>query len=214
MLKIHGLTFNPFQENTYLLYDEDSKACFIIDPGCLGVSEQQRLVKVIEELGLHPTRLLNTHCHLDHVFGNAFVAERYGLELGIHELELPLLQNLMNVANMYRVPGVEESPAPGYYLYPDQPLELGGHTIELLFCPGHSPGHLCLYDRAGAQVIGGDVLFAGSIGRTDLPGGDMATLLGSIHTQLLPLPDETVVHPGHGPSTTIGEERRGNPFLQ
>ena len=214
MLKVHGITFNPFQENTYLLYDSVSKDCFIIDPGCLGSSEQQRLVRIIEELELKPVRLLNTHCHLDHVFGNAFVAEQYGLELGIHELELPLLEDYPGRARSYGIPGVEDSPAPSYYLYPDQPLGLGGHTVELLFCPGHSPGHLCLYDREGGQIIGGDVLFAGSIGRTDLLGGDMATLLGSIHSQLLPLPDATIVYPGHGPSTTIGEERNSNPFLQ
>ncbi|MEM7572181.1 MAG: MBL fold metallo-hydrolase [Bacteroidota bacterium] len=214
MLKVHGITFNPFQENTYLLYDADSKDCFIIDPGCLGNSEQQRLQRTIDELSLQPVRLINTHCHLDHVFGNAFVAETYGLELGIHELELPLLQDYPGRARSFGIPGVEDSPAPAYYLYPDQPLELGGQSVELLFCPGHSPGHLCFYDPSGGQIVGGDVLFAGSIGRTDLPGGDMATLLGSIHSQLLPLPDETVVYPGHGPSTTIGEERRSNPFLQ
>lgn len=213
MLKVESLTFNPFSENTILLYDEDSREAFVIDPGCSMASEEIHLRKSIEKLDLKPVRLLNTHCHIDHVFGNAFVSEQYGLELGIHQLELPLLKNTPAQAAMFGLPGMSPSPDPGYFLEPGTTLELGGYTIDMLFCPGHSPGHICFYDGASQQLIGGDVLFAGSIGRTDLPGGNMETLLRSIKTELFALPDHTVVYPGHGPSTTIGRERISNPFL-
>ncbi|MEM6396667.1 MAG: MBL fold metallo-hydrolase [Bacteroidota bacterium] len=213
MLKIESLTYNPFSENTILLYDEDSRDAFVIDPGCLMASEEADLRKSIERLNLNPVRLLNTHCHIDHVFGNAYVSELYGLELGAHELELPLLQNTTAQAAYFGIPDMNPSPEPAYFLKPGEQLELGNHKIDMLFCPGHSPGHICFYDTDGQQLVGGDVLFAGSIGRYDLPGANKDDLMHSLTEVLMKLPDHTVVYPGHGPSTTIGRERISNPFL-
>ena len=209
-----SLTFNAVQENTYLVFDQDTREAIIFDPGCYTAAEERRLVATVEEHSLRPARLLNTHCHFDHVFGNRFVAETYGLELGIHELEQPLLEAAPVVVSTYGMPPMDPSPAPGYFIAAGEEITLGRATLRALFCPGHSPGHLCFHNAAEGYLIGGDVLFNGSIGRTDLPLGDHDTLLGSIMTQLLPLPDETVVHCGHGPATTIGKERRSNPFLR
>ncbi|MEL6667933.1 MAG: MBL fold metallo-hydrolase [Bacteroidota bacterium] len=213
MLKVESLTFNPFSENTILLYDDETREAFVIDPGCSMASEEIHLRKSIEQLDLKPIRLLNTHCHIDHVFGNAYVSEQYELELGIPELELPLLENTSTQAAMFGMADMRPSPKPGYFLEAGTSLTLGKYQIDMLFCPGHSPGHICFYNAQEHILVGGDVLFAGSIGRADLPGGDMDTLLQSIKRELLVLPDHTVVYPGHGPSTTIGRERISNPFL-
>lgn len=212
MAEVVKLTFNPFQENTYLVHD-DTGECLIIDPGCWNAEEQRELVRAVEERGLRPVRLLNTHCHLDHVFGNKFVASRWGLSLEIHRLELPVLQAVPQVATLYGLPPVEESPAPAHFLEEGETVAFGNTTLEILFTPGHSPGSVCFYDRSAGKLIAGDVLFQRSIGRTDLPGGDHSTLIGSILSRVMPLPDETVVYPGHGPNTTVGEERAENPFL-
>lgn len=213
MTKVVTLTFNPFQENTYVVYETENREAFIIDPGCLGQSEEKRLFAAIEELNLRPVRLINTHCHLDHVYGNAAVAERYDLELGIHPLEVPVLAAVPRINEAYGLPPMTPSPEASYFLEEGESITLGETVFEILLTPGHSPGSLCFYNRAEQYLIGGDVLFKGSIGRTDLPGGDHATLLGSIHAKLLPLADTTTVYPGHGPSTTIGEERSSNPWL-
>lgn len=214
MTKVVCLTFNPFQENTYVVYETENHQAFIIDPGCLGQAEEQRLFATLEELKLSPIRLINTHCHLDHVYGNAAVAEKYGLKLGIHRLEIPVLDAVPHINQAYGLPPMTPSPAPDYFIEEGEVLTLGASSFEVLLTPGHSPGSICFYNRAEHYVIAGDVLFQQSIGRTDLPGGDFDTLMGSIHTKLLPLDDQTVVYPGHGPSTTIGAERKGNPFLQ
>ena len=213
MSKVITLTFNPFQENTYLVYD-DTGECVIFDPGCYQAHEKEELVNTIERLQLKPVRLINTHCHVDHVFGNKFVADTYQLPLECHEGELPVLQAVPQVCMMYGIPYPEVSPIPGAYLQAGETLEFGSSQMEIFFTPGHSPASLCFYDKKGGFVIGGDVLFRESIGRTDLPGGDHATLLKSIETQLFPLPDDTEVYPGHGPKTTIGYEKANNPFLR
>lgn len=214
MTSVIALAFNPVQENTYLVFDEDSRECIIFDPGCFTPAEEQQLVRTIDEHRLKPVRLINTHCHFDHVFGNDFVKRKYGLSLGIHELEAPILEAAPVVVNMYGLPPMVPSPPADYFIAEGEVITLGEHRFAVLFCPGHSPGSLCFYNAVEHYLIAGDVLFAGSIGRTDLPGGDHETLLGSIHSRLLPLPDETVVWPGHGASTSIGKERRSNPFLQ
>ncbi|WP_420458481.1 MBL fold metallo-hydrolase [Neolewinella sp.] len=207
------LTQNPVQENTYLVYDTETRETIVFDPGCYTPEEERELVATIERLDLKPVQLINTHCHFDHVFGNAFVVERYGLELGIHPLEQQILEAAPMFVQTYGMPPMTPSPAPGYFIHEGDTVMLGQNTFAVLFCPGHSPGSLCFYNAAESYVIAGDVLFRRSIGRTDLPLGDHDTLIGSILTKLMPLPDETVVYPGHGPSTTIGEERRENPFL-
>ncbi|RME96022.1 MAG: MBL fold metallo-hydrolase [Bacteroidetes bacterium] len=213
MATVLKLTFNPFQENTYIVYDETGE-CVIFDPGCATVSEKQVLRNKIAELKLRPVRLINTHCHLDHVFGNRFVADTYQLPLEIHELELPVLQAVPQVCQMYGLPQPDPAPALGTFLEAGRSVEFGQTSLEIYFTPGHSPGSLSFYCAADQFVIAGDVLFYGSIGRTDLPGGDYDTLINAIKTQLLPLGDDVKVYPGHGPATRIGYERKNNPFLQ
>lgn len=212
MTHVVSLTFNPFQENTYILYD-DSKECIIIDPGCYTAAEKQQLTKTIQQHQLRPVRLINTHCHLDHVFGNGFVAETYGLDLEIHEGELPLLRAATQQSMMFGVPLKEDIPEPKHFIKEGDLIEFGNTSLQTLLTPGHSPASISFYCEKDRFVIAGDVLFYESIGRTDLPGGDYDTLINSIRTQLLSLGDEVKVYSGHGPSTTIGYERRNNPFL-
>ncbi|MEN9447074.1 MAG: hypothetical protein RJA25_364 [Bacteroidota bacterium] len=205
--------FNPFQENTYIL-SHANKDCWIIDPGCYTLQEQKKLTNYIELHQLKPVKLLNTHCHLDHIYGNKFIATEYNLELGIHQKELFILQNAAVAANMYGMK-IPEKQEPGYFISENELLILGNDTaFEILFTPGHSPGSVCFSNVDEKYVVVGDVLFMGGIGRTDLPGGDYDTLIKSIKTQLLPLDEETKVYNGHGPSTVIGVEKRSNPFLR
>jgi len=211
-LQVQGITFNPFEENTYFLI-APSKECIIIDPGCFDESERKELKDFILENELKPVRLINTHCHIDHILGNAFVAETYKLGLEIHEGEIPVLQAGMTIADIYGIP-YDPSPDPTLFLKPGDEIQLDGHSMSVLFTPGHSPASICLYNATDKWVIGGDVLFYESIGRTDLPGGDFNTLIESIRTQLFTLPDDTIVFPGHGQETKIGYERMFNPFLQ
>jgi len=213
MTTVLSLTFNPVSENTYLVFDNETRETIIFDPGCLSPTEEQELVGAIEARQLKPVKLINTHCHFDHIFGNAFIKDKYGLELGLHELEAPILEMAPVVVNMYGMPPMTPSPPADYFINEGDTIVLGDTSFEVLFCPGHSPGSICFYNKAEGYVIAGDVLFDGSIGRTDLPGGDHQTLIGSILTKLMPLPDETKVYPGHGGPTTIGKERTSNPFL-
>ena len=212
MLDIQLFTFNAFQENSYLVYDKETKGCIILDPGCGNTREEQELVDFIEGNKLIPKRLINTHCHIDHVLGNQFVAEKYELELEAHRLEVPVLQSGEQVSKMYNIP-YKGSPNISKFLEEGEELELGGFRLDILLTPGHSPGSISFYSKESKWVISGDVLFMNSIGRTDLPGGDYNTLIGSIATKLLPLPDDVTVYSGHGPATTIGHERSTNPFL-
>lgn len=206
------LTFNPFQENTYLVYDE-TKECAIFDPGCYTEEEQAELRDRIEALGLRPVRLINTHCHIDHVFGNSYVADAYGLPLEIHHGELPVLESVPEHARFFGIALPHPSPAPGRFIAAGEIITFGQTELRALLTPGHSPASLSFYCAADRFILAGDVLFQGSIGRTDLPGGDYRTLIASIRDQLLPLGDDVTVYPGHGPETTIGYERRHNPFL-
>ncbi len=211
MLKVHSFEFSPIAENTYVLYNDHGN-CIIIDPGCYYPEEKQELFTWIESRGLAPKLLLNTHCHLDHVFGNKDVAERYGLILHIHKKEQVLLEHAPVSGLMYNLPFDNYSGSLNF-------LEDGGHVkldedvLEIRLTPGHSPGSLSFYNENGGFVISGDALFQRSIGRTDLPGGDHEQLIESIRSRLLTLPGETIVYSGHGPSTTISEEARSNPFL-
>ena len=211
-VEVVKLTFNPFAENTYLLGDASGE-CIIIDPGCFNATEQQTLSDAIESRNWRPVRLLNTHCHLDHIFGNRFASETWDLPLEIHEGELPVLQYAPMSAQLYGIPFPEPSPGPGNFLREDTPLTFGETELELRFVPGHSPASLAFVCHAAKIVIAGDALFHRSIGRTDLPGGDHQTLLDSIRRELFTLPDDFTVYSGHGPETTIGEEKRENPFL-
>lgn len=212
MLQVQRFTFNPVQENTYLLYNGE-KECCIIDPGCYFASEEKELVDYISSHQLKPVMLLNTHCHLDHIFGNRFVAAKYGLSLHLHKLELPILERGPATGDMWQLP-FQNYEGEMIFLEEGSSLKLGEETLEILLTPGHSPGSVCFYSRLHKFLIGGDVLFQGSVGRTDIPGGDMDTLLQSIKTKLYTLPEDVIVYPGHGDSTTIGDEMKTNPFAK
>ena len=211
MLEIQCFTFNPFQENTYLLINE-KKDCIIIDPGCYFEEERKELLTYIEKEGLNVTRLLNTHCHLDHIFGNRLVAKTYGVGLEMHMLDKIVLDRSPEIGKMYNVP-FEPSPEPVHYLEEGEKIRLGDDELEVILTPGHSPGSICFYNVNQQFIIGGDVLFYQSIGRTDLPGGDHQTLINSIQKKLFVLPDDVTVYPGHGKPTTIGFEKKNNPYL-
>ncbi|MDX1666600.1 MAG: MBL fold metallo-hydrolase [Saprospiraceae bacterium] len=212
MAEVISFTFNPFQENTYLVAD-DSGECVIFDPGCYEDAEKEQLRSKIEEHGLKPVRLINTHCHIDHIFGNRFVYETYGLPLEIHRDEKPVLKAAPEAGALFGIMMQEISPEPGGFLEEGDLIEFGSTSLRTLLTPGHSPASLSFYCEEEDFVIAGDVLFQGSIGRTDLPGGDFDTLIQSIREKLLPLGDSVRVYPGHGPATYIGYERQHNPFL-
>jgi glyoxylase-like metal-dependent hydrolase (beta-lactamase superfamily II) len=210
-MKIASFTFNDFSENTYILYD-DSLECLIIDPGCNNEEERKSLVSYIDSNNLVPSKLVNTHCHIDHVLGNSFVSDKYNLPLIAHQGEEVVLQSCDVVANMYGIP-YSGSPAISEYLKEGDQLAFGTTVMDVLFTPGHSPASISFYNKDSGVLIAGDVLFQGSIGRTDLPGGDFNTLINSIKQKFFILPEDTTVYPGHGPKTTIGYEKQFNPFL-
>ncbi len=211
-LELASFTFNPFQENTYVLFDK-SKECLIIDPGCGNPAEEQELRHFIESKGLKPTKLILTHAHIDHVLGCQFVKNTWNIPMYMHHNEIPVLESTVRVGQMYGVP-VSTPPNPDFFLNAGDTFSIGEHEFKVLFTPGHSPGSISFYYAAQQLLISGDVLFNGSIGRTDLPGGNFDTLAESIRTQLYTLPDEVKVYSGHGPHTTIGREKRGNPFVR
>ena len=211
-MNIKSFTFNPFQENTYVLADETGQ-CIIVDPGCYTQAEKQELDDYILSAGLTPVKLVNTHAHIDHILGNNYVASRFGLPLEMHPADTAILKGAAVYGEMWGIK-VEPSPEPSVLLNEGDELLFGNTALRILFTPGHSPGSICFYSENDKAVIAGDVLFYGSIGRTDLPGGDHGTLIRSIRGKLFSLGDEVKVFPGHGPATTIGFERKNNPFLQ
>lgn len=211
MIKVRFFTFSPVQENTYVLYNEQNKA-IIIDPGCYFTAEQETLKKFIEDTQLEPVRLLNTHCHLDHVFGNKWVSETWNLELHLHAGEEQMLKLAPLSGEKWGLPFQNYS-GPLHFLEEGDTIRLGNDALKVILAPGHSPASICFYCEEQGFLVGGDVLFRESIGRTDLPGGNHETLLKNIREKLFVLPDDVVVYPGHGPSTTIGHEKTHNPFL-
>ena len=211
-MTVTSFTFNAFAENTYVLHDETGE-CVIIDPGCYDKIERTTLTDFIQSNKLQVVKLLNTHCHIDHVFGNKFVVDTYQVPFLIHEADLPTLQSVPVYAPAYGFPQYDPA-QPTDFLQQGEAVTFGNTELQILFTPGHAPGHVVFYNAAAKVCIGGDVLFQRSIGRTDLPGGNFETLLHSIRTQLFTLPDEVRVYPGHGSSTTIGEEKKFNPFLR
>jgi hydroxyacylglutathione hydrolase len=202
---------NPFQENTCVLYDKSGE-CVIIDPGMDNAAEQNAVVNFIKDNNLQPVLLLNTHCHIDHILGNRFVFDMYGLKPKFNKGELHLLEAGIAYAPQFGL-RYDPSSVPDEFLPETGTIQFGNTTLELIYAPGHSPAHLCFYDEASNYVIGGDMLFNGSIGRTDLPGGNFNELIKNIKEKLFVLPDSCTVYPGHGPETTIGFEKRYNPFL-
>ncbi|MEM9897728.1 MAG: MBL fold metallo-hydrolase [Bacteroidota bacterium] len=212
MLHVRDFTFNPYQENTYLIYDDEG-TCAIIDPGCYTSSEQERLVQYIAQHNLKPVLLLNTHGHVDHMLGNQFVKDTYSIPFHTHEGVIAELEAVPAYAAMFGL-SVAPSPLPDHLLNEGDTVQIGDEKLEVLFTPGHSAGHISFFHRESDQLFSGDVLFQNSIGRVDLPGGNYETLMQSIIEKLLPLGNDVVVYPGHGPATTIGEEYRLNPFIR
>lgn len=212
MIKVKVFTFSPIQENTYLLYNEKKEA-LIIDPGCYFTAEQDTLRSFIELESLVPLQLLNTHCHLDHVFGNKWVYETYHTPLHIHEGEVEMLELAPVSGEKWGLPFINYS-GPLHFLKEGDTILLGNDALDIILTPGHSPASICFYCAEQGFIIGGDVLFRESIGRTDLPGGNHVQLLNSIQEKLMVLPDAVKIYPGHGIATTIGHEKKYNPFLQ
>jgi glyoxylase-like metal-dependent hydrolase (beta-lactamase superfamily II) len=212
MFQIKAFTFSPVQENTYLLYNQYNE-CIIIDPGCYYDNEKDALKSFINLNKLQPIILLNTHCHLDHVFGNKFVAEEYKLVLQTHALEKQVLEMAPASGLMFNLP-FDNYQGEIIYLQEGDTVSLGDDELKVIHAPGHSPGSICFYCEKQGFLIGGDVLFQNSIGRTDLPFGSHEDLIKNIKEKLFTLPENVKVYPGHGDPTTIGEEIKGNPYLQ
>ena len=211
-LSIERFTFNAFQENTIVVHD--GSVCVIIDPGCYDRSEQETLVNYIEQNELTVQAVLLTHAHIDHVLGCAFLLNKYKVDFYLHKEDLVTLHSVSNYAHVYGFPGYTLPPEPNKILQGGEVLKFGEIEFEVFFTPGHAPGHVVYYNAETKSVINGDVLFAGSFGRVDLPGGDLETLKKSIFDILFKLPEDTVVYCGHGAETTIGQEKRSNYILQ
>jgi len=212
MLHLQSFTFNPFQENTYLLYN-DQQECWIIDPGMYGPDEEKILFDFIDEKQLKPQQIINTHAHIDHILGIAALQSTFRIPLGIHQQEQVILDNAKNSALMFGL-HLTQVPKVDFYIEEGKLLQLGTDQLQVRLAPGHSPGSILFYSAEGKWVISGDVLFQGSIGRSDLPGGDHETLLQSIRRQLYTLPNDTYVYSGHGGVTSIEVEKQSNPFVQ
>lgn len=210
MISIKSFVFNAFMENTYILYDE-TKECVVIDPGCYDQHERNILSEFIKEKNLKVVKLLNTHCHIDHVLGNDFIKNEYKVYLYIHQLEAATLKSVEVYAPAYGFKNYNATKA-DLYLSEGVDVTFGDSKLEVIFAPGHAPGHVVFHSVEQNFIIGGDVLFRRSIGRTDLPGGDHETLIKSIKTKLFPLDNDTQVYSGHGDVTSIGYEKKYNPF--
>ena len=211
MLSVKQLTFSPFQENTYVIYNEQGWSA-IVDPGCYFPQERTELSAFISKSGLEPKLLLNTHCHLDHVFGADFVYQTYGLSMHLHPREKPVLDHSPEAGIRWGAP-FDAYTGPVIYLEEGDKVSIGEDQLEVLFTPGHSPGSISFYCKSQQFLLSGDVLFRRGIGRTDLPGGNYETLEESILQKLYQLPDDTLVYSGHGPATTIGYEKQHNPYV-
>lgn len=213
MIKIQKFTFNPFFENTFIIMDDASSDAIVVDPGCFNQEEEQVLTDFILSKGLKVKYLINTHCHLDHIFGCQFIKEKYDSVYLIPEGDLPLLKNAVMQAEMFGVE-IKKPPQPDKLLSEDLILKLNDSELKFLFTPGHTPGEFCIYLEKEKILISGDVLFKEGIGRTDLWGGDYDTLINSINNKLFTLPNDVLIYPGHGEETTIGYEKMYNPFFK
>lgn len=212
-MEIQQFHFNPLQENTYVVYDNTGE-CIIIDPGCFFPEEKKQLSDFINKKNLTVKYLINTHLHFDHIMGSTFVEEKFGLLTLAHPADEFLLTDIDEKLQKFGFPaGSIVAPTLGGYIYEGDKITFGEQLLTVLEVPGHSPGHVVFYSPEGV-LFAGDTLFKGSIGRTDLEGGDYNQLINGIHKKLLTLPPDTIVCSGHGPNTTIGQEQRSNPFLQ
>lgn len=211
MITIKSFVFNAFQENTYALYDETGD-CILVDAGCYSSAEKQNIDAFLQQHQLTLKKLVNTHCHVDHVLGMAYLAQKYNPEIWIHPGDAKLMEDARKHGLIFGF-DAEEPPKATHFLEDGQELKIGNSSLQIYHVPGHSPGSVAIHSREGNFVVVGDVLFKGSIGRTDLPGGNYDQLIESIFKKLMVLPPETIVYSGHGPSTTIHEEALSNPFL-
>lgn len=212
MLRVQRFVFNPFSENTYIAWESDSKETAIIDPGCFDISEKNAVCKFIEDNLLDVKYLFNTHCHIDHIIGNAFIKEKYNPHFYAPEKDLFLLKNIVQEAAKYYIE-VGPSPLPDEYLADDEKINLNNTILKIFATPGHTPGGTCLYFENEEICFTGDVLFKRTIGRTDFEGGNFEDLVNSIKAKLFTLPDNVKILPGHDSASTIGEEKRLNPFF-
>ena len=210
-MTLHHLVFNPYEVNTYIVSSNDGQ-CAIIDPACCSPGEQNALAGYIADKGLRPVWLINTHGHFDHVIGNAFVCKTWQVKTAAHRADLFLMENAYRQGEIFGFT-VEQPPTPDVFLNEGDTIDFDDVSIKVLHIPGHSPGSIVLYSPVQKWIIVGDVLFNGSIGRSDLPGGDYDQLISGIKDKLMTLPNDVMVHPGHGPETSIGQERMHNPFL-
>jgi glyoxylase-like metal-dependent hydrolase (beta-lactamase superfamily II) len=212
MVKIKVFTFNLFSENTFIIWDSETKEAAVIDPGTSSAEEEKILSNFISEEKLFIKYMINTHCHIDHILGCKFVKDKYKPVFFAPEKDIPLLEHAQQQATMFNI-SLENPPMPDEFITEEKELFLGDSKMKFLFTPGHTPGEFCIYLENEKICIVGDVLFNESIGRTDLWGGDYDTLIKSIETKLLTLPDNVVIYSGHGDSSTIGYEKQNNPFL-
>jgi len=212
MITIQDFCFSAFQENTYVLYNEFKEA-IIIDPGCYTRIEEKILTDFIRKENLKPTLLLNTHCHLDHVFGNNYVSETYGLTAHIHPNEQIVLDRLPEAAAKWGAP-TDAYKGPIQYIQEGELISFGKDSFKVLLTPGHSPGSVCFYNSQQDFLMGGDLIFKDGVGRTDLPGANPNDLIKSIREQIFPLPDSLTIYSGHGPVTTWGREKEHNPYIK
>ena len=211
MLQVHSFVFSPFSENTYMVYDETNEAV-IIDPGCLMQAEKTALSDFISSKNLTVKALLQTHAHLDHVFGSAFVKRKYDVKMHLHKNELPILSEVENRCKIWGIPGYEPVEA-DIMIDEGDVISFGNSKLDVIFVPGHAPGHVAFVSHEDKMIFGGDVLFRNSIGRTDFPGCDHSDLINSIKTKFFTLPDDYTIYAGHNEPTTIGYEKRNNTFV-
>jgi hydroxyacylglutathione hydrolase len=206
-------TFSPIQENTYVLYDEATLEAVIIDPGCYDQYEKEELADFITDNRLKVKQILLTHAHLDHIFGVAYCRRRFGVEIYLHQSDLPVYESFESRCKMWGFNKYEQLPMVNNWLNEGDKIEVGNIELDVVHVPGHAPGHVAFINHKEQYVIGGDVLFRGSIGRTDLPLCSHEDLINSILTKFMTLDDDYTVYAGHNEPTTIGHERRTNPFL-
>ncbi|MDD4602591.1 MAG: MBL fold metallo-hydrolase [Bacteroidales bacterium] len=212
MIRIEKMIFNTFQVNTYLLWDETAE-CIVIDPACYEEHEKKALENFLLKNKLTLVRNLNTHCHIDHVLGNDFIAQTYQIYPEYHKNAVPFFYTLKELASSFGYT-VEQIPKPARFIEDNEIVRWGNSSLKVFFTPGHAEGSVCFYQEQQGFVITGDVLFKDTVGRTDMPTGDFDQLMNSIKTRLFTLPEQTIVYPGHGPETSIGYEMNNNPFIR
>jgi glyoxylase-like metal-dependent hydrolase (beta-lactamase superfamily II) len=212
-MKVIRFGFSLFGINTYIVWDESTRKCAVIDPGMINSTEREALTRCIKRKNLIVEHLINTHLHIDHAVGDKFVAATYGVPVSAHRADEQLGANMQMQADMFCIYEHVDNVTIGHYLEDGELISVGESKLKVIHLPGHSKGGIALYDEEGGYLLSGDTIFCGSVGRADLPGGDMIELINSIKTKLLTLPDDTVIYPGHGPETTIGAERKQNPYI-